>query len=225
MIFIEHTIQKQNTHSSQIHMDHSPELITCYERRWASFLIKNTVLCCAVLICSVVSDFVTPWARLPGSFVLGDSPSKTTREGCHALLQGIFPTQELNQGLLHFRQILYQLCYQGSLVTTLWDYKSTSRKCESWIKRNAECQRIDTFKLHCWRRLLSPLECREIKPVNPKGNQLWIFIGRTDAEAEALIPWQTNADPLEKTWCWERVKAEGEAGNRGWDSWIVSLTQ
>ena len=51
---------------------------------------------------------------LPGSSVHGDSPGKNTGVGCHALLQGIFPTQELNWGLLHCRQILYQLSYQGS---------------------------------------------------------------------------------------------------------------
>ena len=43
--------------------------------------------------------------------------------------------------------------------------------CESWTIKKAECRRIDTFKLWCWRRLLSFLDCREIKPVNPKGNQ------------------------------------------------------
>ena len=51
----------------------------------------------------------------PGSSVQGDSPGKNTGVGCHALLQGIFQTQESNQGLLHCRQILYQLSYQGSL--------------------------------------------------------------------------------------------------------------
>ena len=51
---------------------------------------------------------------LPGSSVHGDSPGKNTRVGCRALLQGIFPTQESNWGLLHCRQILYQLSYQGS---------------------------------------------------------------------------------------------------------------
>ena len=50
----------------------------------------------------------------PGSSVYGDSPGRNTAVGCHALLQGIFPTQESNQGLLHCRQILYQLSYQGS---------------------------------------------------------------------------------------------------------------
>ena len=41
-------------------------------------------------------------------------------------------------------------------------------------------------------RLESPLNCKEIKPVNPKGNQSWIFIGRTDAEAEAPILWSPD---------------------------------
>ena len=61
--------------------------------------------------------------------------------------------------------------------------------CESWTIKKAECRRIDAFQLWCWRRLLSPLDCKEIKPVNPKGNQPWIFIGRTDAETEAPILW------------------------------------
>ena len=56
--------------------------------------------------------------------------------------------------------------------------------CESWTIKRAECWRIDVFKLWCWRRLESPLDCKEIQPVNPKGNQSWIFIGGTDAEAE-----------------------------------------
>ena len=53
----------------------------------------------------------------PGSSVHGDSPGKNTGVGCHALLQGIFPTQGLNPGLPHCRWILYQLSYQGSLFS------------------------------------------------------------------------------------------------------------
>ena len=53
---------------------------------------------------------------LPGSSRHGDSPGKNTGVHCHALFQGIFPTQELNQSLLHCRQILYQLSYQGSPI-------------------------------------------------------------------------------------------------------------
>ena len=72
--------------------------------------------------------------------------------------------------------------------------------CESWTMKKAECQRIDVFELWCWRRLLSPLDCKEIQPVNPKGNQSWIFIGRTDAEAPILWPpdaknWLIGKDP------------------------------
>ena len=59
--------------------------------------------------------------------------------------------------------------------------------CESWTIKKAEGQGIDAFELWCWRRLLSPLDCKEIQPVHPKGDQSWVFIGRTDAEAETPI--------------------------------------
>ena len=65
-------------------------------------------------------------------------------------------------------------------------------RCESWIIKKAEHWRIDAFELWCWRRLLSPLDCKEIKSVNPKGNKPWIFIRRTDAEAEAPILWPVD---------------------------------
>ena len=59
--------------------------------------------------------------------------------------------------------------------------------CESWTIKKAECQRIDAFELWYWRHLESPLDSKEIKPVNPKGNQLWISIERTDAEALPIL--------------------------------------
>ena len=59
--------------------------------------------------------------------------------------------------------------------------------CESWTVKKAEYRRIDTFELWSWKRLENPLDCKEIKPVNPKENQSWIFTGRTDAEAETPI--------------------------------------
>ena len=68
--------------------------------------------------------------------------------------------------------------------------------CESWTIMQAECWRTDAFELCCWRRLESLLDCREIQLVHPKGNQSWIFIGRTDVEAEAPILWP----PDEKNW-------------------------
>ena len=61
--------------------------------------------------------------------------------------------------------------------------------CESWTIKKAERRRIDAFELWCWSKLLSPLDCKEIQPVHPKGDQSWVFIGRTDVEAETPIPW------------------------------------
>ena len=60
--------------------------------------------------------------------------------------------------------------------------------CESWTIKKAECPRIDAFELWCWRRLFkSPLECKEIQAVHPKGDLSWVFTGRTDVEAETPI--------------------------------------
>ena len=65
--------------------------------------------------------------------------------------------------------------------------------CECWTVKKAERRRIDAFELWCWRTLESPLDCKEIKPLNPKGDQSWVFIGRTDVEAETLILWPPDA--------------------------------
>ena len=67
--------------------------------------------------------------------------------------------------------------------------------CESWIVKKAEHQKIDGFELWCWRRLLKVLDCKEIQPVPPKRDQSWVFIGRTDVEAETPILWP----PVEKS--------------------------
>ena len=76
--------------------------------------------------------------------------------------------------------------------------------------------------------LESSLESKEIKPVNPKGNQPWIFIGKTDTEAEAPIRWSPDREKptcWKRPWCWERLKAEREEGDRGWDGWMESQIQ
>ena len=64
--------------------------------------------------------------------------------------------------------------------------------CESWTIKKAEHQRIDAFELWCWRRLEHPLDCKEIQPVHPK-DQSWMFIGRTDVEAETPVLWAPDA--------------------------------
>ena len=66
--------------------------------------------------------------------------------------------------------------------------------CESWTMKKAEHRRSDAFELWCWRRLLRvPWTCKEIQPVHPKGNQSWIFTGRTDTEAKTPILWPPDA--------------------------------
>ena len=91
-------------------------------------------------------------------------------------------------------------------------------KYESWTIKKAEnwCFQIVVLK----KTLKSPLDSKEIKPVNPKENQPWIFIERTDAEAEAPIFWPPNEKSWvtgKRLWFWERLRAWGEGGNRGWD--------
>ena len=76
--------------------------------------------------------------------------------------------------------------------------------------------------------LVSPLDCKEIQPVYPKGNQSWVFIGRTDAEAETPILLATSCKELthwKRLWCWEGLGVGGEGDDRGWDGWMALPTQ
>ena len=88
--------------------------------------------CLSAVLClgtSVVSDSSVLWPHgcsRPGFSVLGDSPGKNIGVGCHALLQGIFPIQESNWGLLHGRRILFQLSYQESPCLSAGGFKVTS---------------------------------------------------------------------------------------------------
>ena len=64
--------------------------------------------------------------------------------------------------------------------------------CESWTVKKAECRKIDAFELWCWRRLWRvPWTAR--RSVDPKGDESWVFIGRTDAEVETPVLWPPHA--------------------------------
>ena len=65
--------------------------------------------------------------------------------------------------------------------------------CESWTVKKAERQRIDAFELWRWRRLESPLDCKEIQPVHSEGDQPWDLFGSTDAKAETPVLWPPHA--------------------------------
>ena len=97
------------------------------------------------------------------------------------------------------------------------DYK------ESWAPKNC-C--FWTMVLE--KTLESPLDCKEIQPVHPKGDQSWVFIGRTDAEASVgqyFGQLMRKVDSLKRPWCWEGLWAGGEGDDRGWNGWMASLTQ
>ena len=70
--------------------------------------------------------------------------------------------------------------------------------------------------------LESPSDRKEIQPVHPKGDQSWVFIGRTDAEAETPVLWPPDAELAhwKRPWCRDRLKAGGERDDRGWEGWI-----
>ena len=75
--------------------------------------------------------------------------------------------------------------------------------------------------------LESPLDCREIQPVNSKEDQPWVFFGRSDAKAETPVLWPPHAKSwlIGKDWCWEGLGAGGEGDDRGWNGWMASLTR
>ena len=99
-------------------------------------------------------------------------------------------------------------------------------RCESWtIKLSTK----ELMLLNCgveedsW----ESLDCKKIQPVHPKGNQSWIFIGRTVVESETSILWAPDVNNwlIGKDWCWERLKAGGEVDDSGWNGWMASPTQ
>ena len=121
--------------------------------------------------------------------------------------------------------LLTKICLVKAMVfprVMLWKWEVDHK--ESWAPKNW-C--FSTAVLE--KTLESPLDCKEIQPVNPKGNQTWLFTGRTDAEPEAPIFWPPDAKNWLiwkfPTWCWERLKAGGEGDDRERDGWMASLTQ
>ena len=100
--------------------------------------------------------------------------------------------------------------------------------CESWTVKKAECWRIDAFEPVVLEKTLeSPFNGKEVQPVHPKGNQSWIFIGRTDSDAEAPILWPPDEknqfigkDPdAGKDWKQEE-KGMTEDETVGWHHWF-----
>ena len=116
------------------------------------------------------------------------------------------------------RSMESKLCFSNSNAQ-LWELDHI----ESWALKDWCFQTVVLKKT-----LESPLDSKEIQPIKPKGNQSWIFIGRTDAEAETPILWPPDAKSeltgkdldAQKDW-----RQEEKGNNRGWDGWMASLIQ
>ena len=93
--------------------------------------------------------------------------------------------------------------------------------CESWTIKKAEGWRIDAFELWCWGLLRVPWTARRsdqsiLKEISP--GWCWNWYSST------LATWCQELTHWKRLWCWERLKAEGEADDRGWDGWMTSPT-
>ena len=88
--------------------------------------------------------------------------------------------------------------------------------CECWTIKKAERQRIDAFELWYWRRLESPLDCKEIQPVHPKGDQSWVFIGRLmlKLKLQYFGHMMQRTDSLEKTLILGKIKGRRRKGQQ-----------
>ena len=100
--------------------------------------------------------------------------------------------------------------------------------CESWTIKKAECRKMDAFELWCWRRLLRvPWSARRskqsiLKEISPEYSLEGLML---NLKLQYFGHLMRRTDSLEKTWCWEWLKARGEGDNRRWDGWMASLTQ
>ena len=116
---------------------------------------------------------------------------------------------------------VYLVKAMAFFVSHVWMWELDHK--ESWLSKNWCFWTVVLEKT-----LESPMYCKEIQPVHPKGNQAWTFTGRTDAEAEAPVlwsPWREGLIHWKRPWCWERLRAGGEEDNRGWDGWMASPTR
>ena len=99
---------------------------------------------------------------------------------------------------------------------------------ESWTIKKAECQRINTFKLCCWRRLLRvPWIARRsnqsiLKEASPEYSLEGLML---KWNSNTLATWWEELTHWKRPWCWERLKVGGEGNDRGWDGWMASSTQ
>ena len=147
----------------------------------------------------MASGPITPWqidgetVETVADFIFGGSKITADGDCSHdikrRLLLGRKVMTNLNS-IFKSRDII--LPTKVRLVKTMF-FPVVRYVCESWTVKKAEHRRTDAFELWCWRRLESPLDCKEIQPVNSKGDQPWVYFGRNDAKAETPVLWPPHA--------------------------------
>ena len=153
---------------------------------------------------------------LAWTILWAEEPGGIQSVGSQATVHGVAQSQTRLKWLSSSSQ---SYGFSSSLVCMLELDHKAGRTPKNWC-----------FWTVVWEKTLeNPSDCKEIQPVHPKGNQFWIFIGRTDAEAETPILWPPDAknwllgkDPdAGKDW----GQRGGEWDDRGWDGWMAPVTQ
>ena len=168
------------------------------------------------------------------SFIFLDSKITADGECSHEIKRCLFLGRK---AMTNLDSILKRRCQQRSLCCHFVNKGPSSQGyCFSnshvWVweldyKVSWALKKLCFWAVVLEKTLESPLDSKEIKPVHPKGDQSWIFIGRTDVEAETPKLWPPDGKELthlKRPWCWERLKVGGEGDDRGWDGWMASLT-
>ena len=127
-------------------------------------------------------------------FIFGGSKISADGDCSHELKKTLSPWKEsYDQSRQHIQKQRHYFANKGP-SSQGYGFSVVMYECESWTIKKTERRRIDAFELWCWRRLLRvPLDCKEIQLVHPKGDQSWVFIRRTDVEAETPILWPPDA--------------------------------
>ena len=126
----------------------------------------------------------------------------------------------------HIKEIL--LCCKGLYSQSHGFFPVVMYKCESWTMKKAEHRGIDVFELWCWRRFLRvPWTAKRsnrsiLKEINPEYSLEDLTLNWS---SNTLATWCEESTHWKRPWCWERLKAGGEADDRGWDGLMASLTQ
>ena len=179
-----------------------------------SWAIKKAI--CMLSCFSCVQLFATLWTIAHQASLSRAFSTQEYWSGLPYPLAGALPNLGTESTILiHFLRLLYWQA--GSLPEA-----PLGKPKEGWTPKNW-CFWIVLLQ----KTLENPLDSKEIKAVNPKGNQPWIFIARIYADAEAPVLWPPNVKSWlwKRPWCCKRLKAGGERGNKGWDVCMLSLTQ